>query len=313
LKSQDEARLLVLGLALTLPMFIDFMPLWAVHISDGVLYWPVCLVGFALMVFFLGVGLRSLRIAGSNADEEPITWTALLTAAFFVATLIHVRLGPTSVHLLLNGLVGLILGRRACLAIPIGVALQAFLLGHGGLSAIGVNSCIMLVPALLARPLYRYCLHSLLAGAKEMAFAVACLFFPGAFALLPPAIVLSRLLARGLNLGIVFAGGFLVGSSAVLFTALMTGLVLARGGEEDWTAIAILLVAAHLPLALIEAVIVGFTCSFLTKVRPQLLPGYCPPNFDADKKMDVREPKLANANPAEKSLPAALPIDPNPR
>ena len=313
MKCQDEAGLLALGLTLILPMMIDFLPLWAVHISDGVLYWPVCLAGFALMIIFLGVGLRSLRVTDSNAHEEPITWTALLTAAFFVATLIHVRLGPTSVHLLLSGLVGVILGRRACLAVPIGVALQAFLLGHGGLSTIGVNSCIMLLPALLARPLYRYSIQSLFAGAKEMALALVCVLFPGAFALLPPVIVLSRIAARVLNLGIVFASGFLVGSFSVLLTALLTSLVLARGGEEDWTAIAILLMTAHLPLALIEGAIVGFTCSFLAKVRPQLLPGYERVQGGSYPSADSVGPKHVPISPAAKSPPAALPIDLNPR
>jgi cobalt/nickel transport system permease protein len=294
-------------------MMIDFLSLWAVHISDGVLYWPVCLAGFALMIVFLGVGLRSLRVTDSNAHEEPITWTALLTAAFFVATLIHVRLGPTSVHLLLNGLVGVILGRRACLSIPIGVALQAFLLGHGGLSTIGVNSGIMLVPALLARPLYQYCMFSFLAGFKEMGLALLCLFFPGAFALLPPAIVLSRLLARGWNLGIVFVSGFVVGSFAVLLTALLTSLVLVRGGEADWTAIAILLMTAHLPIALIEGVIVGFTCSFLEKVRPQLLPGYSPPNSSTCEQSETVKSNPAAVTPMEIPPPAALPTDLNPR
>jgi cobalt/nickel transport system permease protein len=293
---------------------ISFLsPLWAVHISDGVLYWPICLSGFALMILFLGVGLRSLRPANANSPEEPTTWTALLTAAFFVASLIHVKLGPSSVHLLLNGLVGLVLGRRACLAIPIGVALQAFLLGHGGISTIGINSCIMLVPALLARPLYQYCMYSFLAGFKEMGLALLCLFFPGAFALLPPAIVLSRLLARGWNLGIIFVSGFVVGSFAVLLTALLTSLVLVRGGEEDWTAIAILLMTAHLPIALIEGVIVGFTCSFLEKVRPQLLPGFSRPNYSACEMSELVKPKHAAVTPMDISPPAALPTGLDPR
>ena len=73
-----------------------------------------------------------------------------MAAAFFVATLIHVKVGPTSVHLLLNGLVGVILGRRAPLAIAVGLFLQAALLGHGGFLPLGVNTCVMSLPALLA-------------------------------------------------------------------------------------------------------------------------------------------------------------------
>ena len=59
--------------------------------------------------------------------DEDVPQTALLAAAFFIASQIHVRVGPSSAHLLLNGLVGVILGRRAVLAILVGLALQAIL------------------------------------------------------------------------------------------------------------------------------------------------------------------------------------------
>src|SRR5262249_15470636 len=73
--------------------------------------------------------------------------------AFFIASSIHVPIpgSPSSAHLLLNGLVGVLLGWRAALAIPIGLFLQATLLGHGGFLALGVNSFVMTLPALLAR------------------------------------------------------------------------------------------------------------------------------------------------------------------
>src|SRR5207302_5573020 len=80
---------------------------------------------------------------------------ALLTAAFFVASSMHIPVPPASVHLLLNGLVGVILGWRAPLAIAVGLLLQALLLGHGGFLAVGVNTCVVTVPALVAWALFR--------------------------------------------------------------------------------------------------------------------------------------------------------------
>src|SRR5207302_7243319 len=65
-------------------------------------------------------------------------------------SLIHIRVGPTSIHLLLTGLVGVLLGPRAPLAIFVGLLLQAFLIGHGGYYTLGVNTCVMTLPALLA-------------------------------------------------------------------------------------------------------------------------------------------------------------------
>src|SRR5438105_5967543 len=119
------------------------LPLWAVHIDDGFLACPWWSGGFLLTGVLALLGARRIR------DEE-IPQIAILTAAFFVASLIHVPVPPTSVHLLLNGLVGVILGRRAALAIPVGLFLPAALLSHGGFTTLGVNSCVMALPALLA-------------------------------------------------------------------------------------------------------------------------------------------------------------------
>src|SRR5271155_732782 len=99
--------------------------LWAVHISDGVLSTPWLLGGFACAAILLWLAARSIR------DEE-IPRVAILTAAFFVSSLIHIRVPPTSIHLLLVGMVGVLLGPRAPLAIFIGLILQAALLQHGG-------------------------------------------------------------------------------------------------------------------------------------------------------------------------------------
>src|SRR5262245_32571596 len=122
---------------------MSLSPLFAVHIADGVVT-PVWLGGGAAPVGGLAL-LGAWRIR-----EEQVPQVAVLTAAFFVASLIHVRVGPTSVHLLLNGLVGVVLGRRAALAIPVGLFLQAALIGHGGFTTLGINSCVMTLPALLA-------------------------------------------------------------------------------------------------------------------------------------------------------------------
>src|SRR2546423_747007 len=93
-------------------------PLWAVHISDGLLQ-PAWLLGGGVLAGLLALlGAYRLR-------EEEVPQLALLAAAFFVASQVHVRVGPSSAHLLLNGLVGVVLGRRAALAILVGLALQA--------------------------------------------------------------------------------------------------------------------------------------------------------------------------------------------
>jgi cobalt/nickel transport system permease protein len=73
------------------------------HISEGVLSAPV-LIGSGIAAGTLTIiGLKKMRF-------ERIMNVALLTSAFFIASLIHVPVGPGSVHLVLNGLLGIILG-----------------------------------------------------------------------------------------------------------------------------------------------------------------------------------------------------------
>lgn len=126
---------------------IPIYPLLAIHISDGVLTWPWLAGGFALAGLLAAVAMIRVR------DEE-IPRIAPMTAAFFIASLIHVSIGPTSVHLLLNGLLGVVIGRRAPLAVLIGIGLQFALFAHGGASTIGVNTCVMALPALGAAWLF---------------------------------------------------------------------------------------------------------------------------------------------------------------
>src|SRR5262249_25418481 len=157
-------------------------------------------------------------------DEIPRA--ALFAAVFFVASLIHIRVGPTSVHLLLNGLIGLTLGWWACIVIPAGLVLQAVLLGHGDISTLGVNSCVLLAPALLARGLYRIGLRSPGLGAGEATLALSYVLFPWSVVILGPTIVGIKRIDRRLPTTTEFRAGFLVGCATVMLTVLFNGIVL---------------------------------------------------------------------------------------
>lgn len=73
------------------------------HISEGVLSAPVLVTGVALTAAGCGISLKKL-------DYERVLQVAILTSAFFVASLIHVSIGPSNIYLALNGLMGLLLG-----------------------------------------------------------------------------------------------------------------------------------------------------------------------------------------------------------
>ena len=203
--------------------------LFAVHIPDGHVLTSTWLIGGYLVAGIL-VLMGSWRIR----DEE-IPQVALLTAAFFVVSLIHVPVPglPTSAHLLGNGLLGVVLGRRAALAIPLGLLLQAVLLQHGGLTTLGVNTCVMVLPALLAWQMF--------AGWQKLGH------------------------------GPRFAVGLVVGGAAVMATVLLLCLTLLLGGTSDWRPLIALTVVPHLFIAAVEGLVLGFTVRFLARVKPDML------------------------------------------
>ncbi len=197
------------------------------HISEGVLSAPILLAGGALTAIGTSIGLKKM-------DYDKIMNTALLSAAFFVASLIHVPIGLSSVHLIMSGLLGMILGWAAFPAILVGLLLQSVLFQYGGIIVLGVNTFNMAAPAVLCFYLFRP-----LADGKGGWF--------------------SRQTAA-------FACGFV----SVLLGALLTALSLAFTDEGFFEA-AQVLVLAHLPVMVIEGLITMFAYLFLMRVRPEVL------------------------------------------
>jgi cobalt/nickel transport system permease protein len=196
------------------------------HISEGVLAAPVLFSGLALAAAGTGIGLKKLSL-------EKTGRAGILAASFFVASLIHVPLGPSSVHLILNGLVGVLLGWGAFPAILTALTLQAVLFHFGGLTVLGVNTVIMASPAVVSYYLFR-------------------------------GLVLCR--PRLLP-----AAGFVAGFLSVLLSALLAAAALIFS-QENFLDAAWLLVAAHLPIMIIEGIVTAVCVSFLNRVQPSLLP-----------------------------------------
>lgn len=288
-----------------------FAPLFAVHIADGFLDRSWLVAGFVVAgaAALLSVLFERLRTAwtGQELREEEIALLGVMTAAFYVATLIRVPVGPTSVHLLLNGLLGVTLRWRSALAIPVGLFFQAALFGHGGFSTLGVNSCVMALPALLAwgifaglhwlpclrQPWFRGLLvtvsvsvwtlgllysvvllgsNSLLdLDAIDVTWANRLALHPATLVAALAVGVLAAWLEPRLENAPEFPLGLLIGTLAVLATMTINCVVLIYGGEENWRSLALLTFVAHMPIAVVEGVILGFTVGFLAKVKPSLL------------------------------------------
>lgn len=94
------------------------------------------------------VGLRKL-------DPQRLPQAGLLSATFFVASLVQVPIGPSSVHLILSGLLGLVLGWAAFPAVLIALTLQAAFFSIGGPTTLGLNTVIMALPAVVCYYLFR--------------------------------------------------------------------------------------------------------------------------------------------------------------
>ena len=203
------------------------------HIPDGVLSAPVLVTDALVSTGLLAIALRQLR-------EDELPQAAVLAAAFFVSSLISVPLGPSSVHLLLNGLMGLLLGWAALPAIFVALLLQAVFFGFGGLLVLGVNTMNLGLPALVVALLLRPVLKRVLEGVGASRHRQV----------------------------------FLVGTTAGLLAVALTGLLLSGSlllSGEPFGPAARVIAITFVPLALVEGLLTGIVVAFLLRVEPALL------------------------------------------
>lgn len=195
------------------------------HIVDGALSSPVVIGGAVLAAGGIAMGLRNLPM-------EKIPAAGVLSAAFFVASLVHVPIGPSSVHLIMNGLAGLILGWAAFPALFVGLLLQAVFFGFGGVTTLGINTLNIALPAVIA---YHVCLR----GVRSPSPVSAALW------------------------------GGIGGGLAIALTTGAVALALTLSGEEFLPA-AKLVFFAHIPVMIIEALLTAAAISLARQVKPEL-------------------------------------------
>lgn len=198
------------------------------HISEGILHGPTLAAGFAAAGLVAAATMR-------NMDMEEIPKISVITSVFFVASLIKVPMGPTSVHLILNGLVAIVLGWRAFPAIMLGIILQAIIFGHGGVTVIGVNTLMLGGGALVAYLVWQQ-RHRFDFARREFVF------------------------------------GVLAGVTGTISSGLVLALALLTTGEA-FAGVAVAVLIAHIPIMLIEGAVVGACAEFLQRVKPEILAG----------------------------------------
>lgn len=201
------------------------------HIPDGVLSVTphgneVLLAGTAAAAVGTAIGLYRMQ-------HRQVPQVAVLSAAFFVASSIPLPLGPTSVHPLLGGLMGLVLGWAAFPAVLVALALQAVFFSIGGLTTLGLNTLVMGLPAVVCHGLF------------------------------------ARAVRHG-NQYVVFAVGMLAAATAIVLGALLAASALWAAGEH-FRLVGYLVLVCHLPLAVVEGLITGSVVVLVRKVSPELL------------------------------------------
>lgn len=199
------------------------------HISEGVLSPTVLVSGYFLSAIGVAVGLKKM-------DIRKIPQVAVMSSAFFVASLIHIPIGPANAHLVLNGLVGVILGWMAFPSIVVALALQALIFQFGGFTVLGVNTFIMAMPSVIAFYLFRW------------------------------------IIKRGNSFWIAFAG-FLAGIIGIGLGSFFLALALITTGEEFFS-VAGLIVISHMPILVAEGIITSFVLVFLKKVKSEILEAF---------------------------------------
>ncbi|MDR2136940.1 MAG: cobalt transporter CbiM [Synergistaceae bacterium] len=188
------------------------------HISEGLLSPQMLTAGWVAAGAGVAVGLKKL-------DSDKIVRVAVFSSVFFLASLVNVRIGPSSTHLSLLAPMGLALGWSVFPAVLTALLLQAVLFQFGGLLVLGANTANMALPALLV--------YLLFSGPIRRGGVLSASIFS-------------------------FTAGFL----AVILGAAGVALFLSLS-DPGMTGAVKVVFAAHLPLALIEGFVTLFMARFL--------------------------------------------------
>lgn len=227
------------------------------HISEGVLPAGVLAAGWVVLIILLIATIWWSRKRLGNISEK-VPLIAVVTAAFFVACLFKVPVPPTSLHLVLSGLVGILLGPLSLICIFIGLLLQALLFQNGGITVLGVNSVVMGLPAIIAWLVYK-------ALSKKTKTSISA-GLASAFSIFLSTLLLAAVFYVS---GITFGGLAVLAetvSEVTILSKISTALVNSPFGLTVF-----LLLLMNLPLMIIEGIISAFIVPFIKKVKPEML------------------------------------------
>lgn len=197
------------------------------HISEGVLSGSVLLTGWAFSITGIYIGLKK-----TNPDK--IVRTAMLSSAFFLASLVNIKVGVSSTHLSFLAPMGLILGWGIFPAVFTALLLQSFLFQFGGLLVLGANTFIMSFSGLITF------------------------------------LIFGKFIHNSKNNTLVFICSLMAGVFAVIFAAFNVSLFLFLSNRNFLDTSKIIFLA-HVPLAVVEGIVTAFLITWLKKTFPDFL------------------------------------------
>ena len=206
------------------------------HISEGLLQIPAIGLGWGLAGLGVAWGIR-------KTPPELLPRAAVLGSAFFLASLVRVPFGATSLHFALIGLMGITLQAAAIPAIFIALLLQAVLFQFGGLGVLGANTVVMALPAVICGYVFGPLCRPGSGGASG-----------------------NLSLRRARMRPAAFAAGFLGIGLAVALMLLFLQFSYTELEKSAW-----LIALSNLPLALAEGAVTLLAVEFLWRVAPDLL------------------------------------------
>jgi len=260
------------------------------HISEGVLSTPLVAAGWGLTAAGTWLGLRKI-------EPQRVPALGLMAAMLFVSSLVHVPIGLSNAHLIMNGLAGVLLGWSLFPAMLAALALQALLFQFGGLTSLGVNTFNLAMPGVLAGLLLsgeiadnaepKAFRSSVLAGSVLGCLSL-CLWAVwicvtrlvtgselGGVELWPALLIGGTAALCGAAVGPLaknhtrHLAGFAAGAAAVLLSGILAAGSLYLTNQK-FVVPALLIAVAHSPVMIVEGVICAIAVGFVHRVKPAL-------------------------------------------
>ncbi|MBQ9419269.1 MAG: cobalt transporter CbiM, partial [Synergistaceae bacterium] len=191
------------------------------------------LSGSVLAAGWIGT-VAGVSLGLKKTSSDKVVRSALMSSAFFLASLVNIRVGPSSTHLSFIAPMGIILGYGAFPAVFIALLLQAILFHFGGLVVLGANCFAMALPALFVHAVF------------------------------------GRTIRAAKNKSSVMILSFVAGFIAVIMGASLAGAFLGLTDANFFGAVKLMFLA-HVPLAFIEGAASAFLILWLKKVAPEFL------------------------------------------